>query len=259
MLVDDVQKFFASLCAMAERRFDAEEYRQVLASLTKKGHIHVKTRDTYFYTANIFKLIKEVDRPTHKYRITTLCEKICGVKDDISKKKTYRRYLKGLILSNDDKGPLFKRFLEYTDVSRELQDIQKEFKEVPAKTLIAFCVEAGLAVSYGGVVKSGPTKTFVSIPEFYSALTRAYSDIQDKSTRTAPLIYASIDTLRDAVSLDLGLDSPELFDAYLEKTVNSKVGNAIYLHGAPPQSESDFRGFRYHKRRYAYLSLRLSS
>lgn len=258
MLVDDVKKFLSSLCAMAERRFDAEEYRQVLASLTQKGHIHVKTRDTYFYTASIFNLIKEVDRASHKYRITPVCERICRVKDDVSKQELYRRYLRGLILSNEDKGPLFSKFLEYTTVPRELQAIRKQFKEVPAKTLIAFCVEAGLAVSYGGVVKSGPTKTSVGISQFYSSLIRVYSELQDKSTRTTPLIYVSIDMLRNMVSLDLGLDSPELFDVYLEETLDSPLGTAIYLHGAPPQTESDFKGFRYRNRRYAYLSLRVN-
>lgn len=258
MLVDDVQRFLASLCAMGQRSFDAEEYRQTLASLTKKGHIHVKTRDTYFYTASIFKLIKEVDRTTHKYRTTPLCDKICGVKDDASKRATYQRYLKGLVLSNEDKGPLFKSFLEYTAVPRQLREIQEKFKRFPAKTLVAFCAEAGLAVSYGGAVKSGPTRTSVSIPKFYAALTRAYYDVQHKSTRTAPLIYVSIDTLRDLVSLDLGLDSPDLFDVYLEKILDSPRGTAIYLHGAPPQTENDFKGFRHRNRRYAYLSLRVN-
>lgn len=257
MLVDDVDKFLASLCAMRKRSFNAEEYRQALASLTKKGRVHVKTRDTYFYTGSIFKLIKEVDQTTHKYRITPICEKICDVKDDASKKRTYQRYLKGLILTNEDKGALFKSFLEYTAVPRELNEIQEKFKRFPAKTLIAFCVEAGLAVSYGNAVKSGPTRTSVGISKFYSALARAYYDAQNESSRTAPLIYVPIDTLRDLVSLDLGLDSPDIFDVLLEKTLNSPRGIEIYLHGAPPQAEKDFKGFRYQNSRYAYLSLRM--
>jgi len=57
MLVDNPKLFFSSLCPLEGRSFNADVYRQSLASHTKKGVVHEKTRDTYFYMANILNLI----------------------------------------------------------------------------------------------------------------------------------------------------------------------------------------------------------
>lgn len=256
MLVDNPRLLLKSLCSLRDRHFTAKEYLHVLGSLTKKGHVHEKTRDTYFYTGNIFNLIEETDPSRHRYEITSLCRKICDVMTDRSMVQTYRRYLRGLLLSNKDKGPLFKRFLDYTAQTKKMSEIQEVFKEVPAKTLVAFCVEAGLAVSHGDLIKSGITTPRADLSDFFSTLRESYEYLKANPGRNTTLIYVPIDTIRNLVSVELGLESPELFDACLEKTLDSTYGNSIYLHGAPPQAEPEFHGFRYKKRRYAYISMR---
>jgi len=159
-------------------------------------------------------------------------------------------------LSNRDKGPLFSEFIEYTSKPTKIADIESEFGKVPSKTLIAFCLEAGLMVKYGDLVRSIEVKSTVKISEFYSSLAKKYDDLQKNPNRNVPMIYVPIDLMRDLVSLELGLEFPDLFDELLRKTIDSPLGKTIYLHGAPPQVESEFVGFRYKDRRYAYISIR---
>ena len=259
MLVDNPQLLFKSLCSLDERSFTAQEYWKVLGSMTSRGRVHVKTRDTYFYTASILKLIRATNSRSHEYRLTPIAKKICKVADDKSEVMIYRRYLRGLLLTNSDKGLLFKKFIRYTSKPKSLAEIRHNFGEVPSKTLIAFCIEAGLSVEHGGLIRSIEAKSSIGIPEFYSALVRIYKDLRENSDKGLHMPYVSVDLLRDLVSLELGLESGALFDVLLTRTIESSHGSIIYLHGAPPQTESEFVGFRFKGRRYAYVSLRNSS
>lgn len=259
MLVDDPQLLFKSLCSLADRSFTAQDYWQVLGSMTSKGKVHVKTRDTHFYTASILKLIKATNTRSHEYHLTPIAKKICGVFEDKSRIAIYRQYLRSLLLTNSDKGFLFKKFIRYTSRPRSLAEIRRNFGEVPSKTLIAFCVEAGLSVEHGGLIRSIEARSSVDIGDFYSALVRIYDDLRKNSDKGLHVPYVSVDLLRDLVSLELALESSDLFDTLLTRTIESSHGSIIYLHGAPPQSESEFVGFRFKGKRYAYVSLRNSS
>lgn len=176
--------------------------------------------------------------------------------DDPSKKELYRRYLRGLLLSNEIKGRLFRSFLEFTSRPKKKTNIENKFGRVPAKTLIAFCLEAGLTVKYGEFMKSVEARSVVSVSEFCKSLTRVYRNLQEDPTRVSP-IYVPIDVMRGLVSLDLGLESPLLFDKLLEEAIDSKFGESIYLHGAPPQVISESNSFYYKGKRYAYISVRM--
>jgi len=236
MLVDNPNRFFTSLCRMRGQTFSADEYWTVLASLTRKGHIHRKTRDTYIYTATIFKLITQTDTGSHRYQLALSCEKICDTLGDRQKKETYRRYLRGLLMSNEIKGPLFREFLRYTSTPRRMADIESEFGKIEAKTLFAFFQEAGLVVRHGGMIRAIEVRSSVSIDEFYQTLGRVYHDLRENTGTQPPMIYVPIDLIRDLVSLELGLESSEEFDALLVRVCDSTTGSSIYLHGAPPHS-----------------------
>lgn len=259
MLVDNPKRLLKSLCVLRNQTFTAEGYRPILASLTRKGKIHSKTRDTYFYMATILNLIKKTNVKSHRYTVTPMCRKICRVMSDESEKPRYKKYLKGLLLSNKDKGPLFRKFLNYTSKPKAVAQIQSEFGKVPTKTLIAFCLEAGLIVQYRGLVKSIETKSSATVPDFYSFLVKVYSNLQLEPKRELQMIYIPIDLIRDMVSLEMGLESPNLFDKLLEKTIDSELGVSIYLHGAPPQVEKDFLGYSYKGKLYAFISIRLKN
>lgn len=257
MLVDNPKRLFKSLYMLKNQTFSREEYRPILASLTRKGKIHSKTRDTYFYTATILNLIKETNAKSHRYTVTPMCRKICQVMSNKSEEHRYKKYLKGLLLSNKDKGPLFRRFLSYTSKPKAVAQIQNEFGKVPTKTLIAFCIEAGLIVRYRGLVKSVEIKSSATVPDFYSSLVKVYRNLQVEAKRPLQMIYIPVDLIRDMVCLDMGLESSDLFDELFEKTIDSELGVTIYLHGAPPQVEKDFLYFSHNGRRYAFMSMRL--
>ncbi len=258
MLVDNPKKLFRSLCMLKDQEFDKDTYLPALAGLTRKGSIHEKTRDTYFYSATIFNLIKKVDGKPHIYRATPLLKKICQVYEDPLKKEKYERYLKGLLLSNKDKGFLFKDFLDYTLKPKEIKEIREKFGRFPSKTLIAFCLEAGLIVKYRDSVKSVEHKTEITLREFYESLVEIYNDLSISSERNLKIIYVPIDLIRDMVCLDLGLSSREQFDSLLAEVLETEMGVSIYLHGAAPQVEDEFTGIRIKKKRYAYISIRLT-
>ncbi len=252
MLVDNPKRLFKSICILKDKIFSEDKYQKTLGSLTKKGHVHEKTSHTYFYTATIFTLIEKTSQKSHTYKATSKCKEICNVID--SDKETYRRYLKGLLLSNKDKGSLFNDFLNYTLNPKKVSNIQNKFGKVPTKTLIAFCLEAGLIVKYGKQVKSIKKRTNITINNFYDSLIKVYKNFQKESH--VSYIYVPIDKIRDMVSLDLGLESHKDFDDFLQKTIISQFGTNIYLHGAPPQEERHYSGFKYNNKRYAFLSVR---
>ena len=172
-------------------------------------------------------------------------------------KDMYRQYIKGLILSNEDKGELFRQFFEFTAQPKKLTEIKNKFREVPTKTLLAFGYEAGMLLHVGKLVKSIEYRTDVSVQEFYNVLIKVYNEIQNDPTRVYKIIYVPIDRMRDLVRLELGLEFPEKFDQLLTQLLNSKEGASVYLHGAAPQVASEFTGFNFKSRHYVYISVRL--
>jgi hypothetical protein len=257
MLVDNPRRFLKSLCQIRGTTFTAESYRTVLASLTDRGHVHEKTRDTYFYMATILKLIRQTSTP-HEYTTTEVCGKICHAMDDPDQIQEYRRLLRGVLLTNPDKGALFKEFLGFISRRRSTREVIERFKEVPAKTLTSFCLEAGLAVEHGGFYKASRRNQKVGLAQFYATFSRVYNELQTSKDSRGPWIYVPVDLMRDVVSVELGLDSPMLFDELLGKLLDSKWGRSVFLHGAPPQLTEEFTGFLYRRKRYAYVSLRQS-
>jgi hypothetical protein len=252
MLVDDPKKFFNSLCMLKGKKFNSNDYRYVLASLTNNNIVSDTMRDTYFYLAHIFNLISETDNRNY-YEITESCEKICAVVNDDSKQSIYKQYIKGMILSNNDKGQLFNDFLDFISTPKTIAEIEKRFKKVPTKTLIAFSLEAGLILHYGELYQSTEIHSNVDLNIFYFTLIKEYKKIQEKGTRK---IYVSIDLIRNLVSLELGLESLNLFNSLLEQALDSPLGVHLYLHGAAPQSDSEYIGFRYKGKRYVFISIR---
>jgi hypothetical protein len=117
-------------------------------------------------------------------------------------------------------------------------------------------MEAGMVVCREGFYQSVEAKFSVSLEEFCSSLSKIYDSLKDSSERSAQLIYVPIDIVRDMVCQDLGIESYDLFNKLLSNALESKVGQSIYLHGAPPQTEDEFIGFDYEGRRYAYISMR---
>ncbi len=79
MLVDNPRRLFTSLCLLKGKIFDRNDYWKTLGSLTEKGRVDDKTRDTYLYLAHIFKLIEQTKTPQNGFVVTNIGMKICDV------------------------------------------------------------------------------------------------------------------------------------------------------------------------------------
>ena len=72
MLVDNPRRLFTSLCLLKGKIFDRNDYWKTLGSLTEKGRVDDKTRDTYLYLAHIFKLIEQTKTPQNGFVVTNI-------------------------------------------------------------------------------------------------------------------------------------------------------------------------------------------
>jgi hypothetical protein len=177
----------------------------------------------------------------------------------VAKKPEYQKALSTLLLTNERKGELFQRFLEFVDFPRKDAEIYARFREVTGKSLINWSLEANLVLKRGNFIgkvreKSGPPLTLV---DFWRELQNSYTEMQSTGILGIRRLAVDIGELRDVMTIRMPLQKVEDFDKYLEELLDSGYGRCISLAGAPVhvlEKRKDI--FTYKGKTYLYLTLR---
>ncbi|MEM3551385.1 MAG: hypothetical protein QXV01_09885, partial [Candidatus Bathyarchaeia archaeon] len=258
LLVDDIKILFKTLNALRNKELNFNLFKEELEKVLGK-QVSKKYAEGYFYSATVFKLLTPLSQKgTYKVSATGIL--LCSIFDEPTKKLEYQKTLSALLLTNERKGGLFKRFLSFIDSPKRVDDIYKEFGEVTGKSLIIWSIEAGLAIKHGsfvGRVKQEAISSPPSLTDFWNELKSAYKQMQATEVFGMKRIFVDIGELRLFVSCKLNFHNIEQFDKYLRALLEKNdYGRHIFLHGAPAHILEERKdSFRYKNKVYLYLSI----
>lgn len=258
MLVEDPRETLTALCTFVDSEVDWKSFKLSyenvkgrLENPVAKGHA-----DTHFYTLTIFKLLVPSETRKSAYRLSPITKKLCSLLHDLDKKEEYQKILSDLLLSNENKGKLFKDFLQFVSERRLKTEVNHRFKPITARTLMAWLKEAGLIQDYKEYVqaihriKKKPTQE-----QFWKNLKETYKEMQDTGVFGIKRIYVPIGELRFNVDAKLNLNKEEFYEEF-ERLLATEYGSRITLHGAPTSVFEEEEAFNYLDKLYIYLSIK---
>jgi hypothetical protein len=261
MLVEDPRETLTALCTFADSEVDWNafklSYEKVIGRTEKpiaKGHA-----DTHFYTLTLFKLLLPSEARKSTYRLSLIAKKLCTLLKEPNKKDQYQKILSELLLNNPSKGKLFEEFLKFVMERKSKNEIDKRFNPIPARTLIAWSLEAGLIQKYKDYIQAiHRQKIKFTQAQFWEILTETYNEMQATEVFGIKRIYVPIGELRFNVGVKLGLKTEE-FDETLKHLLSTEYGSKITLHGAPTDvfEKNKEETFNYKNKLFVYLSMRV--
>jgi hypothetical protein len=258
LLVDDIKILFKTLNALRDKEIIFAIFKDELEKVLGKK-VSKKYAEGYFYSATVFKLLTPLSQKG-TYKLSAPGTLLCSIFDDETKKLEYQKMLSILLLTNERKGELFKRFLNFVDSPKKVDDIYKQFGEVTGKSLIIWSIEAGLVIKHGpfvGKIKQEVISSKLSLTDFWNELKSAYEQMQATEVFGMKRIFVDIGELRLFLSCKLNFHDIEQFDEYLRELLEkTDYGKYVFLHGAPPHILEERKdSFRYKNRVYLYLSI----
>ncbi len=257
MLVEDPCETLMTMCKFKNSTITWNSFKTKYEEITGRTNdpVDEKTVDTHFYTLTIFDLlIPQSTKGQYKLSLTgkDLCDLLCNPKKD----DEFKKLLASILLGNEHKGDLFKKFLKFVEKPREKKEIYKEFKNFPGRTLIAWCYLASLIeIQIDTVWKVNRGITKFSMDEFNNMLSKTYNEMQKTGMFGVRRIFMNLDELRKNVCYRLGGISIDKFNECLTKLLNTPSGKKIRLYGAPTSVFEERRNFNYRGRLYAYISI----
>lgn len=258
MLVEDPEDTLRTLCRLKDSVITWDSFKAEYEKTKQRERepVDEKTTDTHFYTLGVFDLIGPLASESAHYRITQIGKDVCAL---LQKGKTQdlEARLRSILLTNEDKGPLFKDFLNFVTKPTSRKAIFQRFREIPARTLIAWTRYAGLVEVEGDMTwrLHLPTQELPTESEFFETLIKTYNEMQKTETPGIRRIFVDINEIRRNVCYKLNGLSVSEFDGYLRRILDSSRGKGIRLYGAPTSVFEEKRNFAYKSRVYAYLSV----
>ena len=258
MLVEDPEDTIRALCHLRDSIIPWDTYKAEYEKIKKreKEPVDEKTVDTHFYTLGVFGFISSVEDAPSQYKITPIGRDACASLE-IADLEAFKSKLQSVVLSNPDKGQLFEEFLDFVVKPISRPAIYGRFREIPARTLIAWCHYVGLVEVEGGMVwrLHLPVQQPPSDGEFMETLVQTYDEMQKTETPGIKRVFVDINEIRRNVCYKLkGLSVTE-FDEYLRRILDGPEGKSIRLYGAPTSVYEERRNFPYKSRVYAYMSI----
>jgi len=261
MLVEDPEDTIRTMCRFRGAILDLESFKSAYEEIKQRSTpIHEKHAHTHFYSLSIYKLIVPCgSAPKGKYRVSSIGEELCKCLDK-SDMKRFRQILANILLNNPRKGQLFREFLLFLNERnrRTRREIYARFKEIPARTLIAWSKAAGLVEADKDFVWSVPQerKKVLTLEQFREKLIKTYKEMSKSEMFGIEKIFVEIRELRQRICIDHAWTFEE-FDKYLTKLLDSPFGEKIRLYGAPPSVFDERESFMYHNKLYIYIRIKV--
>ncbi len=145
MLVEDPRHTLNALCSLGGIDFDRAKFKLTYEKEVDRldDPISREHADTHFYTPKIYGLYDSGAR-RGTYRLSFVAKQLCELLKDPNKQDEYRKLLGNLLLTNDEKGELFRGFVEFVKKKKTRQEIYDKFEQITGRTLIAWSKDAGL-------------------------------------------------------------------------------------------------------------------
>ena len=258
MLVDDPRATLKALCAFSGMTTDLYQYKKKYEEIINRIEkpVHIKHAHTHFYSLTGLGFL----RPSVSkgiYELSIEADRLC-----ISLKNSnideYQKILQYILLNNTYKGDLFKAFLNYLKQKPHFtrEELFSEYKEIPAKTLIAWSLEAGFINSYKDNIwlVNRPEKKNLNINEFWGSLIDLYAKLSESEIFGIKRVFVDIRdlTFEFCTKYSWAIDE---FDDMFKQLLNSEKGEKITLYGAPTSYFEKKKNFIYNKRIYAFVRI----
>jgi len=259
MLVEDPGETIKTMCFFQNRELDKMEYKaqyEKLKGLEKP--IHIKNADTHFYSLTLLKLLVPVNEKKSKYRLSSTAKELCHIANDSSKSEDYKQKLSNILLTNEDKGELFKEFLDFVSTKRHKKEIYEKFRPIPSRSMIAWLSYAGQIEQQKDIIQAKNRREGrISLTKFEQIFFKAYSDLNKSEIFGIRRIFIPIEDLQFEISVKTGLSKEEVYNM-LTKLISKDGSEKIILHGASTKSYEDnkINKFNYYNKDYVFISLR---
>lgn len=259
MLVEDPHPTLRAVCSMGDSVFDRWTFKRAYEKEINRldDPIDDKSLDTHFYTPKIYGFYTPADRKG-TYRLSLTAKRLCAMIDKPDRQKEYRELLRNILLTNENKGELFKDFVQFVTQRRTKREISDKFLPIRARTLIAWAKEAGMIDTDGDRIWA----TFHNVlkptqQEFWTTVLENYREMQRSEVFGIRKIFVPIGELRSGVCSKLGLEKSE-FDEELRRVLSTEYGKKVSFYGAPPDvfKDKQMGTFRYRGKLYVYLTIR---
>ncbi len=258
MLVEDLEDTLKTLCRLEDSVITWDSFKAEYERIKnrEKEPVDEKTVDTHFYTLGVFDLVSPIQSVSAQYKITAIGKDICASLQSAATEELKTK-LRSVILTNPDKGNLFNDFLNFVIKPTPRAVIYRRFREIPARTLIAWSQYVGLVEVEGNMIwrLHLPKQKLPSDNEFLETLIHTYNKMQKTETPGIKRVFVDINEIRRNVCYHLSGLSVSEFDEYLRRILDSPKGKSIRLYGAPTSVFEEKRNFPYKSRVYAYLSV----
>ena len=143
----------------------------------EKNHVDEKTVDTHFYTLTTFNLLTPLEIKG-QYRLSYLGKDLCKFLND-GDLSNLKEGLKAILLGNYMKGKLFSDFLQFVNKPKNKKEVFEEFKNIPGRSLIAWCYFAELIDQQNDEVwKLNQDIHKISSKEFYNVFIKTFNEMK---------------------------------------------------------------------------------
>jgi len=260
MLVEDPEDTIKTMCFFQNKELDVSDYKAQYEKL--KGFekpIHKKNAHTHFYSLTLLKLLVPISGKKAKYQLSPIAKDLCRIVNDSNKSEEYQQKFSNLLLTNEDKGELFKKFLDFVSTKRNKKEIYEIFKPIPSRSMISWLSYAGLLEQKKDIIqakKMGKTGK-ISLAKFEQVFIKAYHELNKSEIFGIRRIYIPIEELQFHISVETRLSKDAVYDM-LTKLILKDKSEKIILHGASTKAYEDNKmdKFNYNNKDYVFLSLR---
>jgi len=260
MLVEDPEDTIRVICQFRGRTLDLAAYKRAYEIMKKRRRpIHEKHAHTHFYTLSIYGLIVPCGDGSSCYRVSPIGNELCECLDRLDVER-YRQILSNVLLNNPRKGRIFKKFLSFVgdQKKRSKQEVSERFKEIPARTLIAWSKSARLIEGDHDFVWAIPQKEkkALGMKQFQHEVIDTYNTLSKSEVFGLEKVFVRISELRRSVCIEHSLTFEE-FNEYLTELLDSSFGERIRLYGAPASSSKETESFLYRNKLYVYFRVKV--
>ena len=245
-----------ALCSINKAIFDVNDFKPVYENLKYGGNrkIDKETAQNVLYFLREFLIIEFTNVKT-RYRLTDQGRNLCTYqrRGDVD---SYKAALAKLLLENEEKGTMFRVFLDYVSTPRNLDEVNDKFRR-NSLTLRKWSEYAG-RLSFDGKTFWTTVQLIKTKEEFWSKLKVCFANLSKLKAIGARSMFVKISDIYRQMLPYLDPKEPNSFDRYLESLMlDRSYSNRIQLSGAPLNyvTRENLREFEFRNRKYYFISL----
>jgi hypothetical protein len=266
MLVEDPRITIETICESSSNFFTWDVFKTLYEKKIGRSDDPVSkgTADTHFYSLTQLNFLMPKQEKSQEYVLSNRGKAICNCLKE-NRMLDYQKYLRNLLLNNEEKGTLFADFLNFIEKGGlkgkiSISELAIRFQpDTTLRALISWCREANMIEvdDDTGIVwlLKHDRKAELSQVEFWHKLVELYEKLQNTEIFLVKAVFVEISEIRAEFCMieNWSLDN---FDSHLVALLDSKYGKKIRLYGAPSSVYEEKRNFVYKGKSYIYIKMK---